>query len=228
LACVLVPPAGSPLIHGLKGPTDRPEQIPYVKAGFAVVSFDISGATTATSDSKELRDAIRAFRNAQLGVNDAFEALAIARAKYPQIDRDRVYVAGHSSAATLALQIASSTNRVRACVAYAPVCDFEERFGAKWIETLDEMVPGMARTLRVAAPKNRVSEFHCPLFLFHALDDSNVSPATVIAFKNDLVRKGVAVDYIAATSGDHYDSMIRQGIPKAIQWLKRIDDAAKR
>src|SRR5687768_9302898 len=44
LALVLVPPAGSTLFVGMAlGDGDRAEHYPYVKAGFAVASFEIDG-----------------------------------------------------------------------------------------------------------------------------------------------------------------------------------------
>jgi len=159
-------------------------------------------------------------------MKDAFEALALAQARYPQIDRSRVYVAGHSSAATLALQIASSTNRVRACAAFAPVSDIEQRLGNKTMTLLDTWVPGTRASLKKASPQNRIDEFKCPVFLFHALDDGNVSPASVMAL-NAVLTKSVAVEYVAAPSGGHYDSMLTNGLPAAIEWLKRQDAVAK-
>lgn len=185
------------------------------------------GSAGETSNTKELRAAMRSFQDAQWGIKDAFEALALAQAKYPQIDRKRVYVAGHSSAATLSLQIASSTNHVSGCVAFAPVCDLEQRLGSKTMTLLDAWVPGTAVSLKAASPGSRVDGFKCPMFLFHALDDDNVSPASVIAFKNQLVRKGVKVEYVSAPSGGHYDSMLNQGIPAAIRWLKQVDAGIK-
>jgi len=172
-----------------------------------------------------MRNAISAFRDAEWGIRDAFEALALAQKKCPQIDRDRVYVAGHSSAGTLALQIASSTNRVKACAAFAPVCDIAQHLDS-FMAVLDQWVPGIASGLREASPNNRIAKFNCPVFLFHAMDDSVVTPPAVIAFKDDLLRKGVTAKYVAVNSGEHYDSMIEQGIPQAIQWLKEIDAEA--
>src|SRR5881394_3303720 len=116
LPCVLVPPAGSRLFVGMHlSPEDQAEQVPYAMAGFIVVSFDISGPSSETSNTKELLTAMRSFQDAQWGIKDAFDALAVAQAKYTQIDGKRFYVAGHSSAATLSLQIASSTNQVSGC-----------------------------------------------------------------------------------------------------------------
>ena len=229
LACVLVPPAGSRLFHGMDlSAEDRAEQIPYAQAGFAVVSFDISGPTSETGDTKALRAALRAFRAAEYGIRDAFEALALAREKYPQIDRRRIYVSGHSSAATLALQIATSTNQVSACVAFAPICDLESRLGVDGMATLDRWVPGTSAGLREASPKNRVTRMSCPVFLFHALDDDNVPAETVVAFKNTLLRNQAKVEYVAVSSGGHYESMISQGLPKAIQWIRRMDEEFKK
>ena len=59
---------------------------------------------------------------ARFGVSDGLTALDAALAKYPQIDPKRVYVAGHSSAGTLALQLAAAApDRLKACVAFAPI-----------------------------------------------------------------------------------------------------------
>src|SRR3954464_10396431 len=56
LPCVLVPPAGSPLFVGMRlSQDDRVEQLPYAKAGFVVVSFDISGPSSETRNTPQLR-----------------------------------------------------------------------------------------------------------------------------------------------------------------------------
>ncbi len=221
---VLIPPAGSRLFHGMRlGSDDRAEHRPYAEAGFAVVAFEVSGATAGVINTKKTRAALRAFQAAEWGVVDAFEALAVARGKFPQIYRERVYAAGHSSAGTLALQIASSTNSIRACAVYAPVCDVEEFVGESGLAMLDSWVPGTSASLRNGSPINRVMAIHVPVFLFNAKDDNVVDPRTISAFREELARRRVRFEHVIAKSGGHYESMINVGIPEAIKWLKNID-----
>lgn len=226
LACVLVPPAGSRMFHGmLLGDGDRPEHYPYVEAGFAVVSFDISGPWLNTKSDLALKNAAEAFKNAQFGVSDALEAIHLVLAKYPQIDPKRLYVAGHSSAGTLALQIAASSDQFRACIAFAPITDVvTDRKQA--LVTIDTFVPGFSEAIRLASPNNRITALQCPIFLFHSTDDSRVPPAGIVAFKNALLAQGKSVKYVSVDSGDHYDSMIQRGVPQAIIWLKALDEKA--
>jgi dipeptidyl aminopeptidase/acylaminoacyl peptidase len=229
LGCVLVPPAGSRLFHGMSlGDGDRVEHVPYVAAGFAVVSFDISGPWPDTGGDAALQKAIKEFANAKCGVTDALNALQSALDKYPQIDPNRIFVAGHSSAATLALQIAVASPRVKGCIAFAPITEVEKRIGASTIKTLDGVSPGIATLLHDLSPSNRVDALRCPVFLFHADDDSNVPTASIAAFRDALSAHNKATEFVSVASGGHYNSMIEQGIPKAITWLSAIDQKQKK
>jgi len=228
VACVLVPPAGSRLFHGMSlGEGDRAEHLPYVAAGFAVVSFDVSGPWPDAGGAAAQQNAIRAFMNSKLGINDAVEALQLALGKYPQIDPHRIYAAGHSSAGTLVLQIAASSPEIRGCAAFAPVPDLEAHLGAKTIKAIDSLVPGMAKLMHDESPINQIAALRCPLFLFHAEDDATVPTASIAAYREGVSAHHKQFDYIQVTSGGHYDSMIRQGIPKAIAWLTALDQKPK-
>ena len=224
LACVLIPPAGTRLFHGIRlSEDDRPMHLPFVAAGFAVVAFDLSGPLSATLHRTSVRTALRAFSDARYGVVDALEALALVQLRCQALDRNRVYVAGHSSAGTLALQLAAECHRIRACIAFAPVCDIESRLGPESLKELDEIVPGTAAGLRNASPRRQVDRMTCPLFLFHALDDDNVTPGEIIAFRDALREQRAQVEYVAMKSGGHNDSVANEGIPMAIRWLTTID-----
>jgi dipeptidyl aminopeptidase/acylaminoacyl peptidase len=225
--CVVVPPAGSRLFHGMSlGAGDRSEHLPYVVAGFAVVSFDISGPWSDEATPAAQAEAIRTFMKADLGVKDALEALQIATTKYPEIDRTRVYIAGHSSAATLALQVAAASDQFRGCIAYAPTTNLEEEFKPETLKTLEPFAPGISAALVKGSPSNQVAAYRCPIFLFHAEDDRSVPVASILAFKNALLRNGKSVEQVTVPSGGHYDSMIKQGIPKGLAWLKALDAQA--
>ena len=54
LPCVLIAPAGSTLLAGMGlGEGDEPEHIPYVKAGCAVLSYELDGPCYDDSDADE-------------------------------------------------------------------------------------------------------------------------------------------------------------------------------
>ena len=225
--CVVVPPAGTRLFHGMiLSEGDRPEHLPYAAAGFAVISFDISGPWSQEDGPSKLQPALRAFTMAKCGVADALEAVEAALSKDSRIDPKRLYVAGHSSAATLSLQIASSTDQFKACVAFAPTVNVPQDFGVALLSSLDRVLPRTAATIRELSPSNRVESFHCPILLFHALDDSTVPPQSILSFKDDLLAHQKSVEYVSVPTGGHYNSMIKEGIPKAISWLKAIDSGS--
>ena len=221
LSCVLVPPAGSRLFHGMSlSNGDSVEHVPYVSAGFAVVSFDISGAWPDTGGGAAQQKAIKEFTNSRGGVDDALLALKIALEKFSQIDSKRVFVAGHSSAATLALQIAASSPQIQGCVAFAPITDIEARLGIGTLASLEGNSPGITKFLHDTSPSNQIDTLRCPVFLFHADDDTNVPTAAIETFRDALLTHHKQVKYVSVSSGGHYNSMIEIGIPKAIIWLK--------
>ena len=77
----------------------------------------------------------------QAGLANARTALEFALAKVPKLDAKRIYVAGHSSAATLALLFASHEPRIKACAAWE---------GPSWC-----CRPSPLRVVRPAVPPRR-------------------------------------------------------------------------
>jgi hypothetical protein len=65
-----------------------------------------------------------------------------------------------------------------------------------------------------------VDHLHCPVFLFHAEDDTNEPIARSAEFVAELTPFNSRVTFYRARSGNHYQSMIRQGIPQAIRWMQ--------
>jgi hypothetical protein len=128
LPCVLTAPAGTPLVTGMDlGDGDVPEHLPYVRAGFAVLAYDLDGA----------------------------------------------------------------------CQNFQQASDQE------------------------------VQHLNCPLLLFHAMDDSNVPASESQQCADRLKQAGKNVTLITVPTGDHYESMIQQGIPTAINWLTQQGAAPK-
>ncbi|HYM00025.1 MAG TPA: prolyl oligopeptidase family serine peptidase [Blastocatellia bacterium] len=228
LPCILIGPAGSRLFHGMDlVDGDNPEHLPYVRAGFAVVAYAVDGPLGSNPTHEQVVVAAREFKNAEAGVLNAKDALDYALAKVPAIDPNRIYAAGHSSAGTLALLVAENEPRIRACIAYAPACDVSARLGDRIISSLGASLPGYRRFITASSPNSNPDRLKCPLFLFHADDDSNVPTDQVAAFAALVRETNNNVTFFTVPSGDHYDSMIQQGIPEGIKWLRSLESPAK-
>ncbi len=223
LPLVLVPPAGSTLVSGMDlGDGDRAEHIPYVKAGFSVGAFEIDGAVPKTPivSDKAILQGARSFRDAQAGLKNAKAALDFLLAKANDIDEKRIFIAGHSSAATLALLVAEHEPRIKGCAAYSAVTDVDKWLG-KAIPRLNRAIPGYRDFIRFSSPKTHVDNLKCPVFLFHASDDTNVPVTQTTAFAELLKKTNPDVTVDTSATGDHYDSMINAGIPRAIAWMQK-------
>jgi dienelactone hydrolase len=220
LPCVLITGAGSNLLSGMDlADGDRPEHLPYVRAGFAVLAFELDGSlqNKQNASAQERVQAMFTFLNARAGLVNAHIALEYVLAKVPQVDPQRISAAGHSSAGTLAVLFAENEPRLKACVAFAPALDLEERFGADTITKFKKA--GVADLAVLYSPKNNEDKLKVPLFLFHAQDDSNLPFGVSQTFADELKAKGKPVTLDLVATGDHYDSMINEGIPHAIAWL---------
>lgn len=224
LPCVLVAPAGSNLISGAQLDNDdyHDETLPYAEEGMAVVFYSLDGSMEGDdSDPEEMAPFYHEFREARAGVVNGRNALDFVLARLPQVDPQRIYSAGHSSAGTLSLLLAEHEPRLRGCIAYAPATDVEARLGEAGENALMGLLfPGLGDFIRQSSPKTHVAQLNCPVFLFHARDDSNEPFATTQEFSELLKSNGKSCEFSIAESGDHYDSMIDQGIPRGIEWLK--------
>ncbi len=223
LPCIFIAPAGTPLLYGnALGEFGAPrEYMPYVNVGYCVVAYEIDGDVpdALQQNSLAIRQASYAFRQAYMGVTNAQQAITYALARIPNIDPKRLYTAGHSSAGTLSLQAAAADKRVAACIAYAPCCDLDSRIGPEILSVFARHQPGFDVFIHNMAPINNTKLIQCPTFVFHADDDSNVPLADNAAFVTRLRQTNTQVTFARVPTGNHYQSMITQGIPQAIAWL---------
>jgi dipeptidyl aminopeptidase/acylaminoacyl peptidase len=224
LPCVLVAPAGSNLITGMKlGEGDRDEHLPYVDAGFAVVAYELDGALPGRAKPDQEAAAVKAYVASKGGVLNAQTALDFLAERIPEIDANRIYAAGHSSAGTVALVLAASEPRVKGAVAYAPAVNLRSFLGLDMTRAITRAIPKAEPFLDYGSPEKRVTDFTSPVMLFTARDDNTVAPQRVIDFANAMKAAGKTADLVVVDTGGHYDAMIREGVPAGIAWLKKLD-----
>ena len=230
LPAVLIAPAGSNLVTGKSlSDGDRPEHTPYVWAGLAVVGYELDGDMPPARTGAAVGLAIKAYMASKGGILDALTALDYVIAKVPEIDPGRIYTAGHSSAAVVALVVTAVEPRVKAGAAYAPVIELADQIGAKNMQEMNAAFPGMSEFVRWASPSEHVAELcRKPVLLFSATDDARAPHEAVVAFGAELSRRGCPVTIRNAATGGHYDSMLQEGIPAGIEWLRALDSRAGR
>jgi dipeptidyl aminopeptidase/acylaminoacyl peptidase len=221
---ILVPPAGTRLFHGiLLSDGDSPEHTPYVKEGFAVISFDLSGPWPAAETDRNIFLAINSFVTRNGGLDDAKEALAIAKSKFPNLNLNEVYIAGHSSAATISLMAAQQIPEIKAAIAYAPIIDTES-YLSDMAGQVTQVIPEFKSVLIDRSPHKNLDTYRIPVFLFVAEDDGHMSDQkkSYKQFTRALKTEGAQLTFMQVKSGGHYQSMIDEGIPSAISWLNSL------
>ncbi len=142
---------------------DQDEHFPYVKAGMAVVAFDLDGGGGSTDfdidadqpDQVNVEDVTgyKSFRSAQAGLVNARNALEYTLANVPEVNPKQLFSVGHSSAGTLALLFAEHEPRLAGCVAYAPAIDLKSRFPGAVVRMMSTMFPNMAEFIVQTSPK---------------------------------------------------------------------------
>ena len=223
LPCVLIGPAGSRMVHGMElTGDDQAEHYPYAQRGFAVIAFEIDGALPNEEPSEDqYRDAYMRFTDAAAGVVNARAALQYATTELPEVDRDRIFVAGHSSAGTVALLCAAHVKDLAGCVAYAP-CSDVEGFLSEFVGDFEDTLPGMRQYMQDGSPMNNVRDLRCPVMIFHAVDDQVVGIGESNRYTSRVKQAGGNITMQLAPRGGHYDAMINEGITKAVAWMNRI------
>lgn len=223
LPCVLICGAGSDLLSGMSlGEGDVPEHLPYVQAGCAVLAYELDGPNSNEDvDPDAMRKAFEAFAASRAGLVNGRNALEYVLAKVPEVDPSQIYAAGHSSAATHALLFAEHEPQLAGVIAYAPAIylpeRFEETMGMRLVSIL---VPGSVDFVTKSDPATHIAQLKCPALLFHAEDDGNCPIESTRKFADQLQQQGTDVTLITVPTGDHYKSMINEGIPAGIRWLR--------
>ena len=231
LPCVLVAPAGTPLLHGAsvdRGEEYHDETLPYADAGMVVILYSLDGEVSERESVNEetmfraMMSAYPRFRAAEAGVQNGRTALSYAITKLPMVDPNRIYCAGHSSAGNVSLLLAAAEPKINRCVAYAAAYDFESRMeGVGSDPPTAAAFPGIASFIRETSPTNGIARIHCPVMVFHARDDDNVPYRDAETYVAKLRAAGKDVNFVSSRAGGHYSPMLSEGIPAAITWLSQ-------
>lgn len=219
--CVILAPAGSNLLAGRDlGDGDHPEALPWANAGYVVIQVALPGAIADPErvTGGEVKRTFAEFSAARAGLGCVEQVLAYIKQELPQVDPRRIAAVGHSSAGTLALLAAESNPEIKACVAFAPCTDVTE-FHRDNFAVLETVIPTVRKFCSDYSPINHVDRLQCPIFFFQADDDSVTPVAGAVRFVDAAKEQQKLIEFVRVPIGDHYQSMIDEGIPRAIQWL---------
>ena len=111
---------------------------------------------------------------------------------------------------------------VKGCIAYAPLPDLFGRDPSQRA-AIEKDFPGIDRF----SPQEGMERLTCPVFVFHAEDDHNIPIGITRHFVELLKNMNSDVTFHTVSTGDHYQSMITEGIPQGIRWLKSLSTEAK-
>jgi dienelactone hydrolase len=224
-------PSGTPLLHGADIGTAEgsAELLPFVEEGMITVTYSIDGhmpegirPDAEAAFMAAMSVAYRSFTEADAGVENGKAAIDFVLAQLPQADPERLYTWGHSSSATLALLLASKDQRIKKCIALAPITDLQPRLGDLLKEpSMMRVFPNIADYLKSGSPASYVNKLKIPVFLAHAKDDDNEPHANSTAYVNNLKSSGGTIEFLSLPRGGHYQELIMSSMPKAIEWLKK-------
>jgi dipeptidyl aminopeptidase/acylaminoacyl peptidase len=223
---ILIGAAGTPLFWGMDlAMGDRPEHVPWAQRGYVVVAYSLDGHVEDRTNEPSIVAGVRAFVRANAGLDNARAALEHALASDPRADPERVYAVGHSSAGTLALRIGAELPQIKGIIAFNAVTDVEGSI-AQLLPVLRAVDPNAQACLQASSPMSHVAALRRkPLFLFHSSEDDGV-PAEETARLAEALKPIAAPSQVMITpTGDHYDSMLKHGIPAAITWLDAMSSA---
>lgn len=205
---------GSNLVTGERlSEEHRESQLPYVRAGYAVVGYDVSGTRPADGSPVATSAAIRLFLKREAGIANGRAAVEYAL-KHLHVDPLRLYAAGEGSAGTLALLLASTDSRIRGCVAYSPVTDVAVHLAGNLSDEVRYFAPEALAPLCRYSPMAMTSTLKCPVFIFQAEASGENPPPFVRQYVTALEKTNRQVTFV---DGRAASTEIREGIA----WLGR-------
>lgn len=224
LPCYFLAAAGATMFTGRSlGEGDTPELRPWAEAGFVAVGYELDGELNGQTDAAFQR-AMTEYEKSEAGLVNAGNAIEYVLQKLPEVDPQRLYTGGHSSAGSQSLLLAAFDQRIKAAISFNGVADKNEELRRDAGPEFNRMPPSLKRLLNKIDPGKYADQIQCPIFLFHTQEDANVSVSQSRNAYQRFKSRGLNVT-LKIGNGGHYQPMIDQGIPAAIQWLTAIDSA---
>lgn len=217
---VFIAPAGATDFTGKRlGPGDLRECLPYAMAGFIVVAYELDGDVNIQSATKrEARNAFGEYEASQAGLVNARNAMEFAIAKVPQVDPQRLYTVGHSSAGRQALLWSAFEPRLQGCAVFAP----SVRFDPQQLKELARIMPfRYQQSQRLFMPTEHQDQIRCPTFVVQGTTDKIVRYTDNEKFSAELIAQNGVPSRFDRVSADHF-KVVDLAIPKAITWLREL------
>lgn len=218
IPCLLVAPAGTNMLTGANTGPFFDSHIPYLQAGFAIMDYEFDGSPDYESEPGE---ATRAFIDAHAGLVNSRNVIDFVQQKMPMVNTKQIFAVGHSSGGAHALLLGEHETRLAGVVAYAAVCNVPKRVPAFLARLSGSDDPRLGDFLTQSSPHTHAARMNCPVLLCHAEDDSNVPVSDSREMHTLLQSAGKKSELYIVPTGDHYEDMLNQCVPKGIQWLKQ-------
>jgi dipeptidyl aminopeptidase/acylaminoacyl peptidase len=185
------------------GEDDWEQTEPFRKAGFVVMIPILRGENGQPGHYSM-------FYNE---VNDVLAAAEVL-AKRPNVDPNRMYVAGHSVGGTLAMLAAMTSNRFRAAASFSGSPD-QVKWSRGQVIPFD---PKDQREMQMRSPLAFARSFKCPTRLYYGDEEFTFGPSTK---KTAQLAKAAGLDVEAvAVDGDHF-SAVEAAMPQCIQFFQQ-------
>jgi dienelactone hydrolase len=143
-----------------------------------------------------------------LGEIDDVLAATDYLAAQPYVDKNRIYLGGHSTGGTLALLVAESSNRYRAVFSFGPTDDV-----SNYPPEYRAFDAANIREALIRSPGRWLHSLQSPLFVFEGTDQANNIPAlqTMAAAAN----KNPLAHFYAVKGASHFSILTRRS-PSAV------------
>lgn len=180
---------------------------PFRDAGFIVMMPVLRGEDGQPGDFSMFYDEV-----------DDVLAVADVLARQPDVDPQRIYLAGHSSGGSLALLAALASHRFRAVASFSGSPDFARLVALPGADAVVPYDPGDAREVRMRSAFEFAASFTCPARLFwgskepDVADDNRGTVSRARAAGLDV--EGIEVD------GDH-ETMVAPATVQAIEFFRQ-------
>ncbi len=249
---VIVPAVGIDLMTGARTRAiEREPFLIYLKLGMLVIFCDTDGpltigpttaassASTAPSaspstspskppDADEYIAAVQAFIDSDGGVRNVRDAIDWTIANISEANPSRIYLAGASGSAALALRVAADDPRVAAVVAIDPPADFPAAIGPT-LPMLDQAIPGLRQFAEQSSPARFAGRIRTATLLINSTttDADSAAPEANDAAQNDSTRRlveqmtqlGNAPTRRTAPPGVTRDMPSPEAIETSARWL---------